>query len=654
MCIGWVRSSARAFCISHPISCGSCIGFAFGGSAAALTLAAAVPFYGWFLLLHCARNNAAVARHAVDRASVAAQDDTIRELLLDFDDNTSDWLWRTDETGRLAQVSNRPGVAVPLPPDQFEGSTFDLIFSRYGASPATNGGRAVLAALAARKPFRNQLVEIGGDDKTCWWRLSGKPFYDEHGQFSGYRGIGSDTTGTRNSETRIAHLANYDALTGFANRANFQAFAGRQCAAAAVDGHCRALLSLDIDGFKSVNDSLGHDGGDELLRQVAGRLTASAPAGTFIARLGGDEFALWVQPTTPTKAEAVAQSLIEVLGIPFDIHGLQVDIGASVGLAFTPKHATDPDDLLVKADLALYRAKAENKGHACVFAPAFETLMIDRRKLEGDLKLALVRGEFTLHYQPLLDLAQGRISGFEALIRWQSPDRGFVSPAEFIPAAESMGLIAPIGRWVLFEACRTAASWPQDVHVAVNVSPPHVRASEFLQDVVLALKLSGLHPSRLEIEVTEGVFLDKSASALDALKTLRQRGVRIALDDFGTGYSSLNYLIDFPVDKIKIDQSFVRDFVDSHANQAIVDAMLGLARKLSIRVTAEGVETKEQALALKRRRCDEIQGYLLSRPRPSADVPDMIASVPALFRAAVPTYLDSPLAMVPSAKKQVS
>jgi diguanylate cyclase (GGDEF)-like protein len=635
-----------------PICVGSAIGFAIGGSLMDVIVAVTMPLFGWLLLSPRARVNAATARHIVDQVSIAEQNDTIHGLLLDFDEDTSDWLWRTDSDGRLTNVSDGAGRAAGLPINKLEGAKFETVFVGRGASTASNGIRAVSAAFAARKPFRNQVVEIAGDDKPRCWRLSGKPVFDDAGGFHGYRGVGSDMTEVLNAESRMTHLANFDTLTGFANRANFQAYVGRQCVDAVGDGRCRALLCVDLDDFKSVNDSLGHDGGDELLRQVAARLTRAAPADAFIGRLGADEFAIWVQPTTPAKAESVASHIIETLGAPFEIDGRQIDVGASIGIAFAPKHATDPHDLLVKADLALYSAKADSKGKACVFTPAFETVLIERRKLDGDLKLALARGEFTLNYQPIVDMSLGRIVSFEALIRWHSPDRGQVSPDQFIPAAERCGLIAPIGRWVLFEACKAATAWPRDVHVAVNVSPPHLRSPGFLQDVVVALQMSGLHPSRLEIEVTEGVLLDKGFSALDTLRTLRTRGVRIALDDFGTGYSSFNYLIDFPVDKIKIDRSFVRDFTGSPANQAIVDAILGLARKLSIRVTAEGVETKEQALALRRRRCDEIQGYLMSRPRPGSDVPDMIASVPGLFREAVPTYTDSPLAMAFTAKKQ--
>lgn len=641
-----IRGAALAYVI--PMCLGSVLGFALSNSEAGLALASAIPFYGALLVWRCSRAKAAAARHLGDRVSIAAQNRTIHELLLDFDETSSDWLWETDEQGAF-EIKVKGTDTVP--PGYKPGEKFDALLARARRGVVLQGTRTILTAFAARRPFRNQLVEVPLDETSRWWRLSGKPFYDADGRFIGYRGVGSDITHTLDTETRIAQLANHDTLTGFANRTNFRIHGERACMQALDDGRCGALLCLDIDGFKSVNDRLGHDGGDLLLRQVAERLTAVAPPGTFIARLDGDEFALWMQPTTPSKAQALARQLIETIGASYDVRGLQVDIGASIGIAFTPKHAMDPDDLLVKAELALYRAKVESKGQICVFAPALETSLIERRKLEVDLRLALARGEFTLHFQPIVDVAQGRVVSFESLIRWHSPDRGFVSPADFIPAAESTGLIVPIGRWVLFEACRTAASWPADVRVAVNISPPHLRAPSFLQDVALALKTSGLHPSRLEIEITEGVFLDKTIAALDMLRSLRTRGVRLALDDFGTGYSSFNYLKDFPVDKIKIDRSFISNLLEENASRAIVDTILQLANRLGIRVVAEGVETKEQAQALKLSQCDEFQGYLFSRPRPAVDVPDMLRTVPALFRAAVPTYMDSPLAKVLVTKK---
>ena len=426
-------------------------------------------------------------------------------------------------------------------------------------------------------------------------------------------------------------MANFDALTGLANRAVFMDLAGAECAAARHDRVERALLFLDLDGFKSVNDGLGHAVGDRLLKDVASRLEGAVPDGALLARLGGDEFAILCRVDRRPEAETLAERLIARLSVPYQIEGSQADIGLSIGIAFAPDDCDQPDGLLVKADLALYRAKADGRGRFRVFVEDYERSLTERRAFESDLRLALPRGELELFFQPLVDLVQGRVVCFEALLRWHSQSRGTVSPAIFIPVAETIGLIVAIGRWVLRQACSEAARWGADVSIAVNISPQHFRMQDFVHDVSVALEVSGLDPRRLEIEITEGVFLDGCDAALANLHALRKRGIRIALDDFGTGYSSLNYLINFPVDKIKIDRSFVRDF-DRHENRAIIDAILTLARELSIEVTAEGVETVEQIFALRARRCDNIQGYLLGVPRPATAVAEMLQEIPSAYR----------------------
>ncbi len=589
------------------------------------------------------------ARAHADRLRADEQGGIMATLLLDAETDAGEWVWETDAVNHVRRVS---GAVAGTPAAVLEGAWLPAVL-RGGA---LNEG-PVLAAIAARAPFRNQVVEVRAGDRPHWWRLTGKPVHDADGTFVGYRGLGADITAAREAEARIAYLANYDSWTDLANRATFQVHAADQCRAAAAEGRCGALLYLDLDGFKSVNDTFGHAAGDAVLKEVARRLTAVAPPEATVARLGGDEFAIWIVTAVPARAEALADALIAAITAPYDIEGSPVEIGASVGIALTPRHGTDPDELLVRADLALYRAKAEGKGQWRLFVEAYELSLVERRKLETDLKLALARQEFELHYQPLVDLVSGEVVCFEALIRWHSPARGLVSPADFIPAAEGSGLISAIGRWALLSACKHAASWPGAVseapHVAVNISPRHFRSPDFPGEVRLALQLSGLKPHRLEVEVTEGVFLDTSATAIDNLHALRKFGVRIALDDFGTGYSSLSYLIDFPVDKIKIDRSFVRH-LDRKANRAVVDAILALARRLSIRVTAEGVETAEQALALKLRRCDDIQGYLLGRPQPAEAVEAMLTGVPTAFRRIIPEHLETPLGFALAMKKQAA
>ena len=624
-----------------PLLGGGLVGILRDPTVGAIALAGVVASAAVLLgvALHRAQRG---FRERVDAKLVAKDSEqTIESLLLDFEENTSDWLWEIDRQRRLRNVSDRMAQAAGQSVERLEGGKLTTLFPN----------ARVAKAIANRKLFRQELIEVETSKGSIWWRLSGKPVYDAAGTFAGYRGIGSNITEARNAEARITYLATFDSLTGLANREQFHVHATRECAAAASDNQWRALLYLDLDGFKNVNDSFGHAAGDQLLKEVAARLRSCVPRDAMVARLGGDEFVIWLSPATPAKAEALADAIIGTIAAPFDVQGTQVFIGASFGIAFTPKHGIDPDALLGKADLALYRAKAEGKGLCRFFVEEYELSLIERRKLQGDMKLAIAKQEFELFYQPLVDLSHGGISGFEALVRWRSPTRGFVSPADFIPAAETSGLIVAIGRWVLFQACKDAARWPEEIRVAVNVSPQQFRAPDFVQTVALALKSSGLPPTRLELEVTEGVFLDNSAAATANLRTLRDKGISIALDDFGTGYSSLSYLINFPVDKIKIDQSFVRDCATRQENQAIVDAILAIARKLSIRVTAEGVETAEQALALKLRRCDDIQGFLLSKPRPVADIPEMLTAIPTRFREIIPMGFESPLGLALAMKK---
>ena len=460
--------------------------------------------------------------------------------------------------------------------------------------------------------------------------------YDKAGRFTGFRGVGSDITASRKSEARIAFLASYDPLTGLANRALFQDRATAECARAAVSGASCALLYLDLDGFKIVNDTFGHGVGDQLLRSVAARLQPVGGEDVWIFRLGGDEFAVLQRCTGAGEAIALAQRLIALVSTAYLIDAVKAEIGVSVGIALTPENAEDPESLLRKADLALYRAKAKGKGSFYVFENELEVTQRARRELEADIKLAIERNELTLHYQPLTSLRDGRVVCFEALLRWSNPRRGSVSPMEFIPVAEATGMIVAIGRYVLRQACREAARWPRHIRVAVNISPIQFRTTGFVQDIAEALAATGLDPDRLEIEITESVFLDKTAITMTNLNELRGMGIRIALDDFGTGYSSLSYLAKFPVDKIKIDRSFVRDINASDQSLAVIEAILAIAQKLSISVTAEGVETAEQARILKARNCSDIQGYLLSPARPADEIFAIIDHIPQDFVRLLP------------------
>lgn len=390
-------------------------------------------------------------------------------------------------------------------------------------------------------------------------------------------------------------------------------------------GSDAAVLYLDLDGFKAVNDTLGHPIGDELLRAVAARLRECTRETDLIARLGGDEFAIvQVDAQQPRDATTLSERLVEVLQRPFDVEGHHVAIGTSIGIALGDATAT-PDGLLRNADIALYRAKTSGRGTWRFFEPEMDVEMQARRTLEADLRQAFAEAQFELFYQPLIDARTEGLTGFEALLRWNHPTRGMVSPAEFIPLAEEIGLIRSLGAWVLTKACADAMGWPAHVKVAVNLSPVQFLRGNLVREVEQALAASGLAPGRLELEITESVLLQDNDTTMGILLRLRGMGVRIAMDDFGTGYSSLSYLRRFPFDKIKIDQSFVRNSGAEKGSVGIIRAVVGLGQALDMEVLAEGVETAEQLRMLQQEGCDELQGYLFSKPKPLRDVPGIIA-----------------------------
>jgi diguanylate cyclase (GGDEF)-like protein/PAS domain S-box-containing protein len=441
----------------------------------------------------------------------------------------------------------------------------------------------------------------------------------------GYVATHEDVTEAIQAEARIAHMARHDALTGLPNRTLLRERMEEELARVRRGGGL-AVLCLDLDHFKAVNDTLGHPIGDALLKAATQRIRDCVRETDTVARLGGDEFTILQAIDRPEQAGTLARRVIEALREPFDIQGHQVVIGASVGVTCAPSDGLDADVLLKNADMALYLAKADGRGTCRFFEPAMDARLQERRTLELDLRRALTASEFELYYQPLVEAQSGRVIGFEALLRWNHPHRGLVPPADFIPLAEEIGLIIPLGEWVLREACREAAAWPGGVKVAVNLSPVQFRSPTLFHTVVSALGSSELSPHRLELEITESVLLHDSAATLALLHQMRGLGVRIAMDDFGTGYSSLSYLRSFPFDKIKIDRSFVRELGEKADCLAIVRAVAGLGASLGITTTAEGVETPEQLEQVRAQGCIEVQGYLFSRPRPADEVPGLLAS----------------------------
>jgi len=429
-----------------------------------------------------------------------------------------------------------------------------------------------------------------------------------------------DITDRQRAEERIVHMARHDALTDLPNRLMLRERLDHELKRV-KRGECLAVLCLDLDHFKSVNDTLGHPIGDELLKIVAERLRRCTREPDTIARLGGDEFAIIMTGMEkPTDAVALAKRIRDSITKPYHIDGHQIVADISIGISLAPMDATEPDQLLKNADMALYGAKGDGRGTYRFFEPEMDAKMKTRRELEMDLRGALVNAEFELYYQPLVNLKTNEITTFEALVRWNHPVRGLISPADFIPVAEETGLIIQLGEWVLRRACQETAQWPGHIKVAVNLSPSQLKSRNLTQLVVSALAESGMQANRLQLEITETVLMHNTFNTLATLHQLRALGVQIAMDDFGTGYSSLSYLRSFPFDKIKIDRSFIQDLSNGAEPLAIVHAVAGLAKSLNMISTAEGVETQQQLDTLQAVGCTEMQGYLFSHARPAADI----------------------------------
>ena len=423
------------------------------------------------------------------------------------------------------------------------------------------------------------------------------------------------------SEARSHYLAYHDALTGLANRVLFREDLERALQEARASRSSLAVLFIDLDGFKSVNDTLGHSVGDSLLKTLGERLHEALTTSARIARLGGDEFAvLQTMGDQPMAGVSLAQRIVNLVSTPCRIDNHNITVGASVGVAISERGLENPEYLLKSADLAMYRAKADGRGTYRLFDPEMDATAQARRRLEVDLRNALARGEFEVHYQPLISVETRKVSSFEALVRWRHPERGRIEPVEFIPVAEDTGLILQLGEWVLREACTQAMAWPDHINVAVNLSPVEFQRGDVVSAVIAALSSSGLPAGRLEIEITESVLLEKTTKSVTTLKRLRDLGVRISMDDFGTGFSSLSYLRSYPFDKIKVDRSFVRDLTKDDRSRTIVSAIAGLGMRFGMRTTAEGVETKEQLEWLRGEGCDEVQGMLFSMPVPAAEI----------------------------------
>jgi diguanylate cyclase (GGDEF)-like protein/PAS domain S-box-containing protein len=489
--------------------------------------------------------------------------------------------------------------------------------------------RDTARARAAGSAVDYEYRVIAADGSVRWLHDRGQMVRDDDGRALVWQGVMVDITPRKSLEAELTRQASHDGLTGLANRTRLRARMERALTVAAP-GSTPAVLLIDLDDFKRVNDSLGHAAGDRLLEMVADRLLGATRGSDTVARLGGDEFAVLLSVRAPGEITLVADRIVAALSSPFEVDGRDIRVSASVGVAVADA-GESPDDLLRNADLALYRAKGAGKGRHAAFAPEMHRAAISRLELEAELRWAISNDELLLHYQPIMDLATGRVSSAEALVRWQHPERGLVPPAEFVPLAEATDLVLPLGRWVLQTACRAAAAWPRaagadGVPVSVNVSGRQLQRPGFVEDVAEALRASGLPARRLVLEVTESVLLADLDTALKRLEALRALGVRVALDDFGTGYSSLAYLQRLPVDVLKIDRTFTADVTAGGKRAALARAVVTLADTLGLRTVAEGVETDEQDAELRTLGCDYGQGYLYARPLGGAAFVEFLAA----------------------------
>jgi diguanylate cyclase (GGDEF)-like protein len=534
----------------------------------------------------------------------------------EFENSGRGWFWETDADGTLSYVSQQLADDFECDAKSLLGRQFtDLLSVDTSADGVVEERKTLGFHLSARFPFSDVIVRAASD-KDIHWSLSGNPIFDERGRFLGFRGIGTDLTEQRRSEQEISRLARFDSLTGLPNRAMMRQTLDEALRNAARRQKGCALFLIDLDRFKNVNDTLGHPIGDALLRQVGERLKSVMGDHGQVGRLGGDEFKAVLPGSVDIGLlESLARTLIEQVSRPYMIEGHRVMIGASVGIAIGDPGRACADALIRNADLALYAAKAAGRGKHCFFEPSMHSEASDRQVLENDLRQSLDRGELWVAYQPIVHAAGEEISGFEALVRWNHPVRGPVSPEKFIPLAEECGLIGRVGTWVLETALEEAAHWPDHVRIAVNLSPIQFNDPGIIDTVANALARSGVDPGRVELEITEGVFLADSDMTDETFARLKKLGVRLALDDFGTGYSSLGYLKKAPFDKIKIDQSFVRGAASKTSrNSAIIRAIVTLAESLKMDTCAEGVETHDELHLIRELGCNMVQGYIFGKP----------------------------------------
>ena len=546
-----------------------------------------------------------------------SQEERARLLLNAYEDAALGWFWETDRHGKITYISNSIRKQLEDNCDNLTGMSLSkLIIQEDDTGDSASGERSLGFHLSSRSAFKEIAVRSAAFQEERWWSLSGNPIINSFGQFQGFRGSGADLTEMRRSQEEVKQLAQFDSLTGLSNRLQMQGILEKAIVGPTGEIRPCGLFLLDLDRFKTVNDTMGHPAGDALLKQVSKRLERTIGRDGHAGRLGGDEFKVVLPGAEDKKAlGAMADAVISALSQPYTIEGKQVVIGASVGIAMAPQHGSTTQALIRNADLALYAAKDAGRGVHRFYNKSMHADAEDRRNIEQDLREALANGELHLVYQPQVSTVTAHISGFEALLRWDHPKRGPISPATFIPIAEEAGLISRIGEWALRTACFELAKWPEEVKMAVNVSSIQFANPNFPVIVANALSSAGVAADRLELEITESVFLGEGDNTDQMFAALKGLGCRLSLDDFGTGYSSLGYLKNAPFDKIKIDQGFVRGAsIPGNRNAAIIKSIVSLAEALDMETIAEGAETHDELELIRSLGCSHVQGYIYSKP----------------------------------------
>jgi diguanylate cyclase (GGDEF)-like protein/PAS domain S-box-containing protein len=623
--VGLASAPTAAFAWIAAITVALCCAYYLGSDQLAPTVGAAIVGVATVGIAGVARLTRWSFEQLQTIARVRTQAESVRLLLREYEHRGVGWLWQVDAENRVVYISSRMTSLLGRSANQLIGHSL----------AATLGGNSALGrTLLARAPFANLEMELKTRRGTRWISLAGDPIIDMGGQFQGFRGVGTDITEVRKTQERLTNLANMDVLSGLPNRGRVRQLLGEALSGATSGNVPCAIMFLDLDGFKPVNDTFGHPKGDAVLKSVSQRLVREVGESGHVGRMGGDEFAIVIRDAqSRKKVEDLARRIIGAVADPYHIDKAEIRIGVSIGCAFGPIDGQTVDDLIQKADLALYQAKAEGRGTCCYFSDDMQNEAEDRLRLEQDLRQAITLKQFRLDYQPLINAADQSLMGFEALIRWHHPTRGMVSPADFIPLAEDTGLIMDLGDWVIDEACRAAASWPDYISVALNVSARQLILPALPNTVSEALARHRVKANRMELEVTESVFLGNSEGSLDVLKRLRALGVGIALDDFGTGYSSLGYLNKAVFHKLKIDGSFVRDAAHNRETVAIIQSIVSLARSFRMTITAEGVETAEDFTRMRDLGCHQIQGYLFGRPMSYERATDLVHGVQSRLTA---------------------